>query len=329
MAAARHLQLTAPLRGPIVFWLSFALVILGFAFDGITSYALLLFVVPIFFGSHEALHGTLCLSRTRNAASRRCNDIALVAGMAVQFMNPVLLRASHLVHHADGRHGDGYAPDVIAGKPSIWDHVRYYSYLMGVAALLQQASSMLLLIVQPNALPFTNYVPVRTRAWTYRNSQLLVIAAATLGIIVGGLSKFAFYECLVCFSWSVLQNAAHYGLRGIDANTERVCARTIVLGEPFHSLTFGATAHLAHHVIAGVPGLRLREPEVQAYIAQELQLSPLIERGISRYALAILRQFKGPLSEQDLTTEWIRTRSPSIDKGVSHANAARHLPLEA
>src|SRR6476620_6170338 len=90
----------APAYGIAVFWISCAFVLLGFRIPGVLGAALLMFMIPVFFGAHEALHDTLIPMAGWAAVGRSThNHVACIVGFALQGMNIHLLRPGHLHHH--------------------------------------------------------------------------------------------------------------------------------------------------------------------------------------------------------------------------------------
>jgi hypothetical protein len=68
-------QYSPPARGVLLFWVSCFLVLLGFYIDHPLGATLLLFIIPVFYGSHEALHDSLI---PKGASSRGLhNELAL------------------------------------------------------------------------------------------------------------------------------------------------------------------------------------------------------------------------------------------------------------
>lgn len=306
-----------PLRGVILFWFSCAAVLAGFWAPYPMDVVLLAFIIPVFYGAHEALHDTLIPQTGTLSRNRRIhNDLALIFGFALQGMNFRLLRPGHIHHHAFGRYDEGYAPDVTPHKPRAQDYLRYYVSLFGLPALAWQMAGFATLVLPPHKLPFL----VNIRFGQERSKlphavpQLAAAAFVYYGIWMGGWSRFLIFELLFIFIWSMLQNVAHYGLRGFDPQTDRVCARTYFLERPFHFITYGSTAHLAHHVDMHIPGAYLRRPEAVSRVEELIGCRIEIKYGVMAFLADVIRQIKGPLCQDDLNTSWIKTggvRQPS------------------
>ncbi len=271
------------------------------------SYVLLVFVIPVFYGAHEALHDTLVprtgfMARTRSVH----NELAALVGFAIQGMNVNLLRPAHLHHHAFGRYDEGYSPDVVPDRPTLADRVRYYVSLCGLPAIAWQFAGYAVLIAPPSRLPFLVNIrfpqPLLTRRYCIH--QLAVILFTVFAIAMGGWLKWLVFQGIFCLAWSLLQNVSHYRLRGNDPITDRVCARTYILERPFRLLTFGSTSHLAHHVDPDTPGLLLHTSQVLAQTERRLGVGVRITRGVFRFGLDVLRQFQGPVPARELETSW-------------------------
>jgi fatty acid desaturase len=318
MSTNKRLENLSPhLSGVVLFWMSCLCVLLGFWVDNvIMSVFLLSFCIPVFYGTHEAVHETLIPRRGLLSFRRGAhNTVALMIGSALQGINFRLLRPAHLYHHRFGRYDDGFAPDIVTGKPSLRDYIAYYLYLCGFPAFQWQIAGFVCLFAPLDVLPFSheiNFKQEKSRVpfWV---SQLTVIAFFGYAIYFGGWLKFALFGLIFCFLWSVLQNVAHYGLKGFDATTDRVCAYTYLLEWPFKYATFGSTSHLAHHVDMQIPGLYLYEPEILAEIENRIEAEIVVKRGVAAFLRDVLYQFRGPLMEEELTLEWM-SKAKALDK---------------
>lgn len=307
-ARFREVNLSPPPGGVFLFWGLVASVLLGFALPGPLGYVLLTAAIPVIYASHEALHETLIprqgpLSRGRTVH----NELALTIGFTVQLMNFRLLRPAHLRHHVHGRADQGYAPDVVVGKPSLRQICHYYVTLLGFPAFAWQLTGFVAMLIPRRLIPFENYIKfevekAKTPFWLV---QAAVALFAGYAIAVGGLGKFLIYNVAFCVCWSMLQNVSHYGLVGIDSETDRVCARSYQLPWPFSWLTFGSTFHLAHHVDMKIPGLRLYDERTQRHIEEKLGLCFEVRRGIWPFLRDVFRQFLGPVETGSLSTAWI------------------------
>ena len=329
---------SSPLWSVLFFWFSCAVVIAGFFIHHPISYLLLMFIWPVYHGTHEALHDTLIpqigiTSKWRSAH----NSLALLVGFGLQGMNFRLLRPSHLVHHAHGRYDEGYAPEIISEKISLKTRFQYYSTLIGLPALANQLAGFVILVFpRPHAI-FKQHIPFDQEPSKIPFAVVQAFVASVLFIFVfeGGVVKFVVFEIAFCFMWSVFQNVAHYGLCGIDPATDRLCARTYVLEKPFRVLTFGSFSHFAHHVDMQIPGAHLHKREVLNTLENELGIELEIKRGICALVADLFRQFKGPLTETELSSSWIKSvkhnrisNSKRVSLGYSHRAGRKWLSIE-
>ncbi len=308
-----------PWSGVILFFTSVIALLVGFLIPAVVGLPLsILAIVPVIYGSHEALHETLIPRRRGHSFFLAIlQNVALTFGFALQLMNFRLLRPAHWHHHTFGRYDEGYAPDVLSGKPTIAQSLRYYLSLCGRPALLWQAAGFLAVLVPPRFMPMGRQFHFEREKTTIPLyvPQIIILLFLAFAIHCGGVWRFAVFEVALIFVWSVLQNVSHYGLKGVDPFTDRVCARSYILERPFHFLTFGSTMHLAHHVDEAIPGLLLQSDEVIASIENRLGVQIVVKRGIVQFLLDVARQFKGPMHESKLTTEWLKTDPSNLRDG--------------
>jgi fatty acid desaturase len=304
-----------PIVGICIFWASCVCVLGLFLVPTPWCWLCLLAIVPLIHGAHEVLHNSLLPRTGRLARGRRLHQrTAEAVGFALQGMNIELLRPAHLHHHRFGRHDEGYAPDVGAAKRPLYGTIRYYIALVGLPAAAWQAAGFARLLAPPRLLPFR--VPIEFKATLtrrYVGDQVAVAGFFAYAVLAGGVGRLLLYEFTLCFIWSVQQNVAHYGLRGIDRDTDRVCSRTYLLPWPFSWVTFGSTSHFLHHADMGVPGRLLYERSALERAERELLVIVERQRGLRAYLLDLVRQFKGPVDEPELSTSWmVRSERASV-----------------
>lgn len=293
----------------IIFWCCILLLGLGFYINSYWSCLLFVFILPVMFGTHEAIHENIIPNREGNILKKIHNDIALLIGCSVQIMNFKLLRQAHLKHHALGRYGEGYSPDIIPGKRRVIDYLIYYSYLTFIPAILYQVTGFILVLIPVKYLPFDYKLDLHQdrSPIPYWLIQLFCLISLFSFIYFGGIYKFLVFESFFVFIWCILQNSAHYGLKGINSKTDRVCAYTYILEKPFKLLTFGSTSHLAHHVDMEIPCLDLYNPDVLKRIEQKIGVEINVKYGIISFIGDIIEQFKGPINIDQLNTRWMKS----------------------
>ena len=320
-----HTDPATGVTGLIVYLAACICLIAGFMIPPIIGIPLTLFAfIPVFYGSHEALHFSLFAWRDVNPrVGVIINEIACAIGFALQGMNFRLLRPAHIAHHALGRYEEGYAPDVAGEAPAFTDYVRYYITLLGLPAFQWQAAGFLSLAMPPSRLPISRKIPIAKDHSFIPTAvaQLLVIGFWVYAIAIAGPGRATVYLIAMSILWSLLQNVAHYGLKGFDPATDRVCAHTYILQTPFRYITFGSLSHLAHHVDMHIPGLLLQREDVAQAIEQRLAIKIKPKHGIIAFIIDILRQFRGPLPESALHCSWIQPTE------ISAARRDKRFPI--
>lgn len=297
----------------MIFWASLILIALGFIIQSYWACFLFLFILPIIFGNHEAIHENILPNKENNKIKRIHNELILLLGFSFFVMNFKLMRQAHSKHHLLGRSGDGYSPDIIARKPKPLDYAIYYAYLTFIPALLNQITGFLLVLLPARFLPLDYNLDLNKdkSKIPYAIIQLCCLFVLILFIYFGGFYKFLIYESFFIFIWSILQNSAHYGLIGLDSKTDLVCSHTYLLQKPFKILTFGSTSHLAHHVNDNIPCLNLYNLEILKEIETKLGVEIAIKYGVKAFIIDILAQFRGPLNVDELQTNWIKSNYPN------------------
>lgn len=304
---------TEHLIGVLIFWICIMLVSFGFLLESYWSCLLFLFILPIMFGTHEAIHENIIPHNGGDKIKRINNDLTLLIGCSFQIMNFKLLRQAHLKHHALGRYGEGYSPDIVTGNPKMIHYVVYYSYLTFIPAILYQLVGFILVFLPAMYLPFDYKLDLSKdkSSIPYSIIQISCLLCLIAFIYFGGIYKFLIYESFFVFMWCILQNSAHYGLKGINSRTDRVCAHTYILEKPFKLLTFGSTSHLAHHVDMDIPCLDLYNINIFKEIEKKIGVEIIIKHGIKSFVKDVFAQFRGPLTVEQLHTSWIKSINPN------------------
>lgn len=293
-------------KGFIVIASAMTINLLGYLYidNPILSFFSWFSIVPIIHGSHAAIHRTLVKPLKRTPKSILFNECFAFIGYGFQFMNYDLLRTAHLHHHFEGRLDQLGAPDVWYRRPNLVVYLKYYLNLIIFPALYWQLMSIAIVFV-PNIHSKTRF---KFRIKKYGNVLVLAFNAVLVYIFIhkGGLIKFAIYDIFICIIWSVSQNVAHYGLRGRDEFTNKICAHTYFVEPFFNLLTFGSLSHLAHHLYMDIPGELLNTETVIKRVEKRLNLKVEIKYGIISYLKDLCAQFKGPISSDSLKESWFR-----------------------
>jgi fatty acid desaturase len=307
----------------ILYWCSVLLVIAAFVIKSEWAIFLFIFIIPIFYGTHEAIHDHLVPGRKESFVRAIHNEFALLIGCALQMMNYKLIRQAHFSHHNQGRNESGYSPDIFLDKLTLKDYLVYYSYLLFLPALENQAAGLLLIFTKPRKLGFSYGLEIRQGKKSklpFILVQLFCVFILVLFIYLGGINRVLLFEAFFVILWSILQNPAHYGLKGTDERTDRVCAHTYILEKPFKIITFGTTSHLAHHVNAGIPCLDLYDKTQLEKIENKIGDRINIKYGVISFIRDILVQFRGPLTPDKLNSDWL------INKDKTHG---QEMKIEA
>jgi fatty acid desaturase len=303
-------QLESPVSGPIIFWVSCILLTASLVIKHPTSMLLSVFIIPVIFGTHEAIHDTLIPKSGLLSNGRRFhNFLALLIGCGIQGMNFTLIRPAHLAHHKYGRLDFSYFPEVIEGPRTLKNYVHYYAYLLGVAALAWQITGLAMLFVPAKLLAIHHLIDFKREKnkMLFFAIQFFVGGIWVLAYYLVGWPKLLTYEIIVCLTWSILQNVGHYGIQGIDKRTDWACAHTFILRPMMRMFTFGSASHLAHHVDPTIPGAYLHTDIVLNAVQKRLGVSIEIRHGNMEYLRGILRQFQGPKVQEELETSWIKS----------------------
>lgn len=316
----------ARVRGTLIFSLGVAGLVVAPQLPGYWPVLLALASIePIIYGTHEALHAE---DGTVEEPGVYFPKHLATVGMSLQFMNIEILRVAHLFHHRTGRYGDGWAPDVTPGPPTALQKIHYYAGLVFLPAFMWQGACWIRPLFPLSRQPHLTGIGYRGHAgFRYLIGQLLVVAYIAYFISSSSLIVFILYWLGFGVLWSLQQNIAHYGLRGFDSATDRVCARTYLLPAPARWITFGSTSHFLHHVDQTLGSEQLNDPE--ALIRAESHFGIVVVRkvGLAPYIRDILRQFKGPMPAKDLTLEWIEsshTPEPVLKRSVEAERSFRY-----
>ncbi|WP_433020548.1 fatty acid desaturase [Kribbella sp. CA-294648] len=273
-------------------------------------------IEPIIYGTHEALHTENNSQEDDSIAAPR---LVASVGMSLQLLNIEILKFAHLYHHRLGRYGDGWAPDITPSTPTAKQRVRYYASLVLLPALCWQIASLLRPFLPLRRQPYLREIGYTARV----NLRYVVCACMSIAFVgsfiaLSGWRAFVVYWLLFCLLWSVQQNIAHYGLKGVDPVTDRLCAHTYYLQWPFSWITYGSTAHFLHHADQTVPAYRLYEHAELQRVEEKYSIAVIPKFGVGHYLADILRQFKGPVPVDKLTLDWVsQLRRPSKEEEIA------------
>jgi fatty acid desaturase len=269
------------------------------------------------FGGHAAIHRSLfpCTTPLR----RVVNEFILCGAYMCHLMNYQLIVPAHLLHHSWGR-TDPLSRDIVTEKPSVFMFGRYYTSLLFIPAVYWSWLSLWRLFRRPFSKIQTNRDGKRFHfELPYIVPQALVLGFMLASLIANPVG-FLLYWFVSAVFWNVMQNVAHYGLSGFDNHTERLAARTYFVGPIVKRLTYGALAHLPHHVFMDIPGLALDHPRTIAAVESEIESQVFITYGFAAYLRDVFRQFKGPVMIKNLTTDWLVPNKGEIGRRGSETS---------
>ena len=221
-------------------------------------------------------------------------------------MNYQLIVPAHLLHHAWGRTDALGSADIVDKNPNVFRLLYYYLMLLILPAYSWVGLSVLKLFANPIAREQANRGGKRYRYYLpYAIPQIIVLGFLLLCIVKNPFGVFLYFLVSAVF-WNMMQNVAHYGLKGFDRHTHSLAARTYIVGPLVKRLTFGALTHLPHHVFMNAPGISLDHPDtihkVESYVGAKIRIT----YGFLPYLRDVLHQLRGPVLEKDLTTEWLQ-----------------------
>jgi fatty acid desaturase len=257
---------------------------------------------PIMYATHEALHLEANAAEQPDLAAPR---VVGLVGMALQLQNLDVMRFAHLFHHRMGRYGAGWAPDITPMRPTIKERARYYVGLAILPAIAWQAACLVRLLLPLSLQPHLTNIGYREKVSAkYLGGMVLTVAFATYFTVVGGAKAFIIYWLAMSCLWCLQQNIAHYGLKGFDPVTDRLCAHTYYLPRPWSWITYGSTAHFLHHADMTIPADRLYDAEELTRVENRLGLTVVAQHGLWPYIRDVLRQWRGPVPVDELSSAW-------------------------
>ena len=244
---------------------------------------------------HEAIHGVMFADKGFNRLAGRSHAILYGAPFD-------LLRWGHLLHHAYSRTPRERSEVYVAGRDCRWRvTLAYYFRLFGGLYLYEVIGGLLLLLptaairrltgrlAGPENLigEMVDRVLVAEIRRDVRRDAIAILALYGLAFAAYGqagwmLLLYLYGRGLLI---SLVDNAFHYGTPLDDVRF----ARNLSLPSPLSRLLLHFNLHGAHHARARVPWSDL--PESHRQSGQGYQ---------DEWFAAILRQFRGPIAEQQL-----------------------------
>jgi len=260
---------------------------------------------PIMYASHEALHIETNESPTSDLyAPRTVSTI----GMALQLQNIELMKHAHTFHHRMGRYDAGWAPDITATTPTTIQRIRYYAGLTLLPAIAWQAASLIRPFLSLKSQGHLTAIGYRSSVnLRYLAGTAISIGYGTLFVLAQGWVAALLFWASMAFLWSIQQNIAHYGLIGVDAVTDRLCANTYILPRPFSWITYGSTSHFLHHADISVPATSLYSEALLRATEDRLNIRVIRKYGLRPYLADVFAQFRGPVEVDNLSLAWLES----------------------
>ena len=248
---------------------------------------------------HEAIHGRLAGSPSRNRLAGRA--LAVAFGLSFE-----VVRFGHLLHHGYNRHALD-RPDILdRGKNGIASWIAYYSHLLGGVYLAEIAASLVFFLPRPTVKQliirsFPDAEPasaaVRRAVLKVADDTRLVTRIRADGIAFIALYGMAFW--LYAAYWplllaallargitiSLMDNAPHYGTPAIINAPARNMSTPAWLG----GFLLNQNLHALHHERPDLPWTALKQTFIRSGAAYD-----------GSYAAALTRQFRGPIPRERL-----------------------------
>ena len=295
-----------PLWGVVWYWCALVcatvLILQG---DGWSVWAVP-FLIIVHHGTHEAVHGVLVPSGGKWSGHwKKLAFVSAVLGFGIVGHNFLLLRWSHMFHHAYGRVHRECTIDESDNKRGVAGKIKYYAGLTGLVCLYYELAGYLYLVVPRRwRLLDDGFRPKRYRNKLYLWTQLGV-AAITVTLIVLGGTWFIICRAIFMLYWGMTQNVAHYGLEvGKTAHPELI-SRTYRVNGLWNAALFGAGYfHIEHHAFPKVSGLRLNQLLIREALVAKLGFETRPKYGLTTYMMDVLNQLRGPFAERVSRREW-------------------------
>jgi len=253
---------------------------------------------PLHWGlAHESFHGALSASTGRNRAGGRV--LAWFLGMSWD-----LIRFGHLMHHDANRHPLDRPEVIPKGATPLAAAPGYFGRLIGGHALISVISALGALVPERLTRRIIEQVgqdpdlakirAAALRAFTNAErrarirTDILVIILLFAGAVWLWGAAWPVFAAGMALRWmtlSLLDNAPHYGT-ALDSGRN---ARNTTVPAPFRWLVMNQNLHGIHHA----------QPEI-GWRDLPAAFQRLGGRYSGAWAIQVLRQFRGPLREDQL-----------------------------
>lgn len=299
-------NLKAPFAGPLLFLGAVVGAYVFLLVGDLYTLASIPFLVVLYHGGHESIHGTLITKWGKLGSQRaQLNLLAGILAYAPVGHNFLLVKRSHQAHHWCGRLSKSCTIDGGLSDHGITGHIRYYALLLGLGCFLHEIAGYLYLFLPSRWVPLDiKFDPQRRNMRLYAFCQLIV-AGLTLTFLFRGGVYFLICRFVYAMYWGFTQNVAHYGLEIGDSKDSRYAARTYRVSPILNFVLFGSVfCHLEHHLFPFLPGHNLSAQTVGQKRNEVLSVSISPRQGLMAYASDFYRQLKGPQDSSILPKEW-------------------------
>jgi fatty acid desaturase len=302
IAGLKRRWLTVGIASFVLYWIALIAFIILLALRNHWSLLAFPFLIIVYHGTHEAVHGTLFPSGLASKkVARAAAFVSGCLGFAVVGHNFLLLRWSHSLHHSLGRSEEEYTLDGRARKGGRFGRAKYYLNLLGFNCLYHELIGYLYL-----AIPSKYHIlDRRFKPWSFQNGLYAFCQVGVFGLTLTllFLGKGYFIACRLLFLiyWGMMQNVAHYGLEHGSVHA----ARTYRVNPILEFVLFKAGyRHVEHHAFPGIPGYCLDDAYVQTELPKMIGFVPQPRKGTLTYWKDVLSQFRGADAEHVSRSEW-------------------------
>lgn len=252
------------------------------------------------FGGHAALHESLF--DTRPKGRKVLCELLMLAAYVPQCLHYHQISAAHMNHHVVGRH-ERFTVDVVEDTPRFLDYCNYYFKLLVAPYMFWFAHGAYHSFLRPGSKRFRSGRIVRNYIFPACLSGILVITFIAVAVVANPMHTLV-YIVGSMLTFNMLQNVAHYGLKGATPKEHALAARTYIVGRLCRRLTYGALAHLPHHIFMHRPGQTLHTAQTLSEVAKHIDGRPAVYEGTLRYFAHVALQLRGPVARVNLSTDW-------------------------
>lgn len=284
--------------GPALYWAAVAASFFTLTRGSLLALLSLPLLLIVHHGSHETFHGSLIPGDW--PAARQLNGLSGLIGCTLIGHNFILMRWSHMSHHACGRLEPEFTIDQSSRNRGLIGLMRYYIHLVGASSVMHEFTGYLL----PCIPTCSRYLDggggdLIFRSWRFLLVQAIVLAMTVVLLLTGGW-YFVLSRALFHVVWGLGQNVAHYGISARFEPGMEAAARSYRVNAAMSFLYFGANfRHAEHHAFPNIPGILLSHSRVAAAFQEIYGFELDYRHGMREYFKDMARQFKGPFGDEN------------------------------